>query len=286
VRPAADGTFQFRSINPGSYVIQARTWAPQVDHVAGATDSPILWGRVDVALNGDDVEGIHVGLQPTKHLTGRVEFAGASIPAADVTRMRVSVKPASEETMRRMTAYGIVAGSTLQISAPIHPDGTFDVDGVAPGALAIDVAPLPTGWSLRSVMVSGRDVLDVPLEVPDDVQPLGNAVIRLTDRPTSIGGAIQPPADHVASDYFIIIFPADQTLRRTGSRRVQTTRAGTDGRYTVNGLPPGTYLVAALGDLEPDDLLDPAFFDGLAPSAVTITIGEGEHKMQNLRVGR
>ena len=65
-----------------------------------------------MTVNGDAVEGIHVVLQPTKHLTGRVEFAGASVTATDVTRLRVSIKPASEETMRRMTAYGIVAGST------------------------------------------------------------------------------------------------------------------------------------------------------------------------------
>ena len=125
----------------------------------------------------------------------------------------------------------------------------------------------------------------MPLEVPDDSQPLGNAVIRLTES-TDI---------HRRSD----------TATR-GSRGVRLLHHHLPGRpdtlaqriparaddacwhgraITVNGLPPGTYLVAALGDLEPDDLLDPAFRRAGA-AQMQITIGEGEHQTQNLRVSR
>jgi hypothetical protein len=62
-------------------------------------------------------------------------------------------------------------------------------------------------------------------------------------------------------------------------------RAGTDGAYIVLGLPPGAYRLAALSDVAPDDLFDPAFFDALLPTSIRFTLDDGEQKTQSLRVG-
>ena len=66
---------------------------------------------------------------------------------------------------------------------------------------------------------------------------------------------------------------------------MQVARAGTDAKFLIKDLPPGDYLIAALSDFEPDDLLDPAFFEQLTPNAIRVTLGDGEQKIQNLRIG-
>jgi hypothetical protein len=43
--------------------------------------------------------------------------------------------------------------------------------------------------------------------------------------------------------------------------------------------------VVALTDLGPDELADPAFLEQLVPSALKVTVSDGENKIQDLRIG-
>ena len=53
----------------------------------------------------------------------------------------------------------------------------------------------------------------------------------------------------------------------------------------TSGLPPGDYLIGALTDFDLDDLLESSFFEKLAAASATVTLGEGEQKTQDLRIG-
>ena len=57
-----------------------------------------------------------------------------------------------------------------------------------------------------------------------------------------------------------------------------------DGAFTVRGLPPGEYYLTALTDLDPAQLADPAVLDQLATMSLKIVLGEGERKVQNLKL--
>jgi hypothetical protein len=62
-------------------------------------------------------------------------------------------------------------------------------------------------------------------------------------------------------------------------------RPDTNGRYSMAGLPPGNYLVAALTSIEPGDLADPAFFEIVAAAAVPISLTRGENRTLDLKLG-
>jgi hypothetical protein len=284
-RASQDGTFTFTNVNPGSYTLQARTiTAAPSGGVSPIAPGSLFWGRTDVDINGEDVRGVVVSLQPTRHFTGRLVFDGSGAQP-DPTKLRVAVASTADEGARRMILSGLAAPLALPGAKPAAADGTFDVDGVVPGVMGVSVTPVPPGWTLRSVMMAGKDVLDAPFDVPADSTALPPAVITFTDRHTSLSGTIQTPAAQTPSLYSIVVFAADRALWRPGSRRVQVARAGSDARFLIKDLPPGDYFIAALMDVEPDDLLDPAFFAQLAPGAVRITLGDGEQKIQNLRIG-
>lgn len=55
-------------------------------------------------------------------------------------------------------------------------------------------------------------------------------------------------------------------------------------RFVVRDLPAGDYLIAALTDLEPSDLVDLSFLERLAAGAVPVHLDEGERKIQDLRI--
>jgi tellurite resistance protein len=83
----------------------------------------------------------------------------------------------------------------------------------------------------------------------------------------------------------VVVFPADRALW-SSARRVQSTRPATDGRFSFRDLPAGTYLIAALTDVEPGEWTTAAFLEALMPAAVPVALADGETKRQDLRVAR
>jgi hypothetical protein len=135
-------------------------------------------------------------------------------------------------------------------------------------------------------MIAGRDALDTPLEIGLNGTDLTDAVITLTDARAEISGTLQTAAGQPASEYFVVVFSADRAHWFAGSRRVLSTRPGSDGRFVVADLPGGDYLVAALTDLDRSDLLKPSFLEQLVPAAIKVTVPEGSRVRQDLRIGR
>ena len=63
-------------------------------------------------------------------------------------------------------------------------------------------------------------------------------------------------------------------------------RAGADGSYLFDTLPPGEYFVCALTEFDPTLQNEPAFLQELIPASVRITIAEGQTIRHDLRIGR
>jgi hypothetical protein len=277
-RPAEDGTFRIPSVNPGHYILDARVGFAATRE--GGPPSPKLWGEATVDVTGDDVPGINVALRPLLHAMGKVVFDGKA-PAPDLSKVQVRL---GGGMLAQVTAARLgLMPAVIPVRPPIAADGTFDIEASA-GQFTYIVGSLPTGISVRSAMVEDHDVLDLPFTVAPDASVIPSAVITLTDRHTSLAGSIRSGPARPASDYVIVLFPADSELRRA-ARRVKTARADTDGRYRFADLPGGDYLIAALADFLPEDLDDPTFLDSLVPSALKVSLTEGQDKTQDLRIG-
>ena len=69
-------------------------------------------------------------------------------------------------------------------------------------------------------------------------------------------------------------------------RAVSAVRPGTDGRFRVNGLLAGEYYLAVVTAVEPDDAMDPAFLEAVLPSAIRVTVKDGETLRQDLKIAR
>ena len=123
----------------------------------------------------------------------------------------------------------------------------------------------------------------MPLEV--GTADVGDIVVTVSDRSSELSGRVQDAAGQPMTEVYIVVFSADRTHWAPPSRRIASKRPGSDGRYVVANLPPGAYLVAAVTDVEPNQWFDPAYLQELAPAAIKVTIGDGEKKVQDLKVG-
>jgi protocatechuate 3,4-dioxygenase beta subunit len=309
-RTDAQGAFRFSNVPPGQYTIVARGTAGNPGREGGPggrgpapapgramamargnTQAIRLWASTDVVVDGRNLSNVVLALQPGMSVAGRLTFEGSLPPPTDLTRARVTATPIA------MPGGG---GEMLQSSAgTVDADGRFTIASVVPGRYRITasvpnsssggapMAIVPSGggmgWSLGSSMVDGQDSLDFPIEIKPN-QSLTNVVLTFVDRQSELTGTIVDQRSQPVLDYNLIVYPADQRWWTPQSRRIQSTRPATDGRFTFRNLPPGDYRIAPVLDPEPGSWYDPAFLQQLDGTATRVSIAEGEKKEQTLRV--
>ncbi|TAK16269.1 MAG: carboxypeptidase regulatory-like domain-containing protein [Acidobacteria bacterium] len=287
-RVTPDGRFTLRTVPPGQYNIIARattTVRVQVPNAPGvggaavpvqevATSQTVSTGRTLVSVDGANLNGVIVTLDGGRSVAGRVVFEGGMPPDLNRTRMTANLQMAPSASS--------INNPTPQ-PAPVLADGTFKIANVSPGRYVLRVSGVQN-FSVKSSVVRGRDSLDYPFEVEND--DIGDALVTMASGlvPTELGGTITDQTGQPAVDYTIVVFSSDQRFWMPGSRRIQTARPGTDGKYTLRGLPAGEYQIAALSDLEPGMQYDLEFLKALLVASTRVTLGDGAKVTQDLRI--
>src|SRR5262249_8853447 len=152
-----------------------------------------------------------------------------------------------------------------------------------PGQARLQFAGNMPGWSIRSVRYRGVDVIDsgFDIKVGEDV---GDVEVELTNRTTDVSGLVTNARGDAQKDYSVVVFPQDREKWTPMSRYMRTARPDQDGRYKVNGLPPGEYRVIALDYIDQNEWNTPEFLEGIRNRATAFTIEEGETKSVDLRI--
>lgn len=264
----------------------------------------ILWASADVTIDGRDVADLTLNLQPGMTISGRINFdPAASQPPADLTRARVNLQPVGQsfdigqpapaqvDVSGSFTLTGVAPGRYSlrgNVGAAVTTTaGGAQAGGAGPGAAGRAFGPGAAsqggGWTLKSVVVDGRDTLDFPLEV----KPNGNitgAMLTFTDKTQELTGTLQDALGRPTADYTIILFSADNQYWVPQSRRIMSSRPGTDGKFAFRNMPAGQYRLTAVTDAEPGEWYDPGFLSQLVGASITLTIAEREKKTQDIRL--
>jgi hypothetical protein len=274
----AQGQFAFIGVPPGEYRVQVSTRAIGARSGGPPPDPNPRMAFATVDVDGNDL-ALDLTLQPGMSMSGRFVFDGAS-PPVSLAGAQVGLE-----------GLHISPGWQVDIfKADAAADGSFRASGLAPGRFLLSaMAPgsTPTsGWALKSMVANTRDLLDAPFELsPGEI--LSDVVVTFTDRPAELTGALQNSSGTPTSDYFIVVFSTDPKFWFPNSRRIVSVRPNSAGSYSIRNLPPGEYLLSALTDVETGEWFDPDFLRALAAaSPIKITIGDGEQKRQDLRIGR
>ncbi len=311
VQPSdATGRFSATGLLPGRYTIMARATrllpgdatgrrggTPEASAIpalpgrrgAPAPPAPLFWSVAEITAAGQLIDDLSLVLKPAIKISGRVVFDGAAQPP-DPASVNVALSTARES-----------AGATLRVSSRgVQPDGSFVVDGLVPGSYLLTssvstvpaspgasgpAGPLPARWLVKSASASGRDALDAPLDVLAD-REITDIVVTFTTEVTELSGRVSDSLDRPVSEYYIVAFSVDASHWRQGSRRLGTPRRlSSDGRYAFSGLPPGEYYLAAVPEFEQTIWYTPEYLEQVAAGAIKVTIGEGEKKTQDIKLG-
>jgi hypothetical protein len=290
------GRFRYGSVTPGTYFVVAETLsAGMASLMAGGIRAQgsvppradYLWATDTVVTSGTHVMGVALVLAPGLRMHGRISIESTvGQPRPDVSTARVGIRATRPGWGRAANAR---LAADVQFPIAVGPDGSFDLANLPPATYSF-TCTLPSsapgrGWWLRSATIEGKDILDEPYTLDPSV-PVPTVVLTLTDRRSSLSGAFQDATGRATSAITVLVFPTNPAWWGEMSRRVRVQRPGTDGKYSFVDLPPGDYVLAAVADMEPDAWRDPAFLRSLVARGVEVTIGEGEQKTQDLRIGR
>ena len=263
-----DGTFAFRGVVPGSYILKGFGTPGGQPGVAGGE----MWGSVEVSVSETGASQVSLQMRRGVTVAGSMNLEGlpASVvaPAARVALMPVSSPTDWETASIRMTPTAM---------------GQFTASNVLPGMYRVTVTGLPEGWTLASAMFGGRDAADYHLRI-DGGEDVTGGRLAFTNKTGSLSGAVTNVSGAPVSDHTVVLFPPDQTQWLPQSRRIQTAQPSPDGRYTFLGLPAGDYRLALVLDPEPGRLPDPEWLKLLVAGSVSVRLNEGETRGLDLRV--
>jgi len=254
--PDQSGAFTFAAVIPGQYKLQV---------TARGASGELFFADLPLTVNGDDIEGLAVMLNPALKVSGRLQFDGSTGRAEGY---RGNFVPFALEPVDAGQP-GAPPGGTGRIT-----DGGFTLGGFLPGRYIVRVSNSPQGWMFKGAMLNGVDVSETPFELTRDT---GEIVVTFTDRWSGVNGTVQGRGSDAAA---VIVFPTDAqrwTTPASSPRRLKLGRTNAGGEFGFT-LPPGDYFIVAIPDDQSDDWRNPATLDGLARIASQFSVSEGQHE--------
>ena len=267
-----DGTFTISNVSPGDYVLEARPMG--AGRPRGADDEQEV-GFATVSVGSEDVAGVslvgtkgtsirgHVVLEPAAAANGPKpsEFSIFSMPKSPDAPMMFLPNMNRER---------------------LDDDWTFEIRAVQ-SPVVLRAGMVPSGYSLKSVVVNGNDVTDSGVAFrPGD--PVTGVQIVFTTRSSRVTGTATDDKGQAAADYVVALFAEDRAKWGFMSRYQQIARPDQSAGFEVRNLPSGRYLAVALDALEDGQIGDPELLERLRPLATPFTLAEGEQKSVTLKV--
>jgi hypothetical protein len=298
-----DGRFDFAGVPPGPYVLSV-LYSPRPGTATGApsgaalqfiggrgaaapagmsmagfggptSGEPTMWASEPLTVGDDGVSGLAIALRRAPTVSGHVEFVGAA--PQPTQRGVVFFQPVDPVGA---TAYG--QASTVGI---IGPDGAFQIPNVVPGRYSIVSNGAPRWPTLKSVVVAGVDVTDLPITI--DATDVAGMTITYSDTlMASASGTLVGARDPSTPDLTVLAFPVDRKYWAdpgASSRRFRSAAISRLGAYTFASLPAGEYFIAVVPDEATVDWQDPARFEALSRAAQRIQLVDGDKKTLDVK---
>lgn len=250
-----DGSFTLSGVAPGEYRLQARATfgAPLMFDETRGDRSRTADALVTVA--GDPLAGVRLVVQEP---------------------VRVPVIATFEDAGAKPERVFVSATSDLRdgATARLGEDGRLTLE-VVPGSFRVS-ASAAAPWLLKRVIYRGREIEPMD-EVELTSEPGGRLDVVFTSRAATVIGGVTDGAGKAVTDYTVLVLPQDAELaQRALLEYLRIARPDQQGRFRAERIRAGTYLAAAVEDLDMETLQEPDVLDGLRRIGKTFRVVDGE----------
>ncbi len=272
----ADGSFEFTGVAPGDYVVQAG--GVVVNRGPPAT-TQTQFSTSFVTVVAADPPSVQLRMTQGATVSGRVRYEG--VPPGPPPLLTLTVRSADRDRSP-LRAYGSTTFSR-------QADNSFEFTGVfGPGLF--QAQPQRNDWYLKSVVFKGQDLTDTAFDFGAD-GTFRDVEVVISALGATATGRVTDDRGAPARDSAVLVFSTSRDRWFDGSRWVKVEWSNESGTFTVTGLPPGDYWIAAVE--RPDRTVERRAFtpdrdllDSLSSHAGRITLGEGQSQDVTLRLVR
>ena len=258
-----DGTWRFSRVVPGTYDLTVQSAsAASLDAIA-SRDIAMEFARQRITVSGEDITGLELVTSRGASAIGEVRFEGTA-PERFPAGMTITAHDPTP------------SGGSSSVTGPVTPRGTFEIRGLFDRRV-LRVSGMPKGWALKSISQDGTDVTDTGIiTVPD--QKIEGLTVTLSQHVTEVTGTVQTSKGEALTDYVVLLFATDVARWGVRSRFVEVARPDLAGKFSVVGLPAGSYHAVAIEYLELGEQQDIALLERLQSRAIKVTLSLGEKK--------
>jgi hypothetical protein len=216
---------------------------------------------------------IAITMRPMSTVSGRILVEGQGATASDF-----ALAPVPTDFDRTFAIGSGFPGS-------IGSDGSFTMGQVS-GPRRLTMMSGPRGWYLKSATLNGLDITDAPYDFGLDGQAYDGLEIVVSNQGAELAGDVTDRNGARVRDYAVVVYSSDPALWFRSSRHVKFTRADQNGRFALDGLPPGSYVAVAVAEIEGNaasgEWQDPMFLDALSSSGRRVELHDGERATTTL----
>jgi hypothetical protein len=233
------------------------TWTVYATGAAGAAIGTVTIGAEDVAMTMTLIKG--------GRIRGRLIADGGALPPGAIVELEAQPSSASMEAL-------FTRGSIARAGS----DGAFELKDLL-GVRELRVRSAPPGWLTKAISYNGRNLLDTTIEFKGGEELSGIQVV-LTDRRAELSGTVVDTQQTPVARYSVVVFPEEERLLHDPRRLARLARPNQDGQFRIDDLLPGSYLVAAVSDVDASQWLNADYLARFRPVAVRIAVAESERK--------
>jgi protocatechuate 3,4-dioxygenase beta subunit len=246
----ANGEFRVEGLEPGRYGIMAAS----VNFQPSSNQQPRIYSDpVQFEITDGDIAGLEIKARRGLSVTGTVITEGITDKRVVAMIPRLFVNGFVSPSGNGIQTYGSV------VTSPIAADGTFQLDGLRPGKISLNVGGLSSSDFARGITVSRvvyeRELPHGLLDLPPG-QNVSGVQIYLAYGTGSIKGEVKVEGGTLPADSVLFVgLQRENQLVRAPSAQVDAR-----GRFIITGIPAGTYdAMLQIISLGPSTVLPRAF---------------------------
>lgn len=257
----ASGQFEISGVAPGEYTLDVSSAS-----TGGMPDffKQTEFTSVKLSVGTEDLTGLVITTGAGTTVTGRVTYESSTGRSPDAAK--VQVYAAIQDG-----PFGMRPPSADRNNGLLAEDGSFTITG-GYGKMLFRVGR--PGWQLKSVILDGVDITDVPYDASRG--NISGLEVVLTDERQEVIGKVADAFGKPATRYVVIVFPGELGEGAVPGRFIRVATPQQDGIFRLTNLPPASYLAAAFEAIDQDAEFDPAFRERARSRATSFHLSPGQ----------
>ena len=270
-----EGSFEFRRVPSGQYVIQGN---PNM-RMNGQQEGAHLSTRYEITVGEQDIENLVLPLFPLLQVNGAMKIEGSDWAAgtqnADQKRAANTgsgapgtpgAQPRNRPNINLISTEGGI--SFGQSGSQVGDDGTFSLKNIMPGKYRLNVFGIPDGTYIKSIRFGNQDITRTELDLTSGSG--GALEILFSPKAGEVSGVVRDRDGNAVAGVTVSMW-----LPGTMHEQAKSSVTDQTGAFKLRNLSPGDYKLIAWEDVEPVLVFNTDFCSQFNSQATTISVKEG-----------